>query len=82
MAMLTHFNEYDLHKTRSDDLQRAAERHIQAQETYPRPPFYAPALAGVGKVLVEVGSKLQEQYQERYTVDESVSPAPKASLSS
>ena len=76
--MLTHFNEYDLRKTRRDDLQRAAEQHTQAQETHPHPPFYAPALAGVGKALVEVGSKLQEQY----TVDESVSPTPKASLSS
>jgi hypothetical protein len=82
MAMLTHFNEYDLHKTRGDDLQRAAEQHSQAQETHPRPPFYAPALAGMGKVLVEVGSKLQEQYQERSTVDDTVSPAAKASLSS
>jgi hypothetical protein len=78
MAMLAHFNEYDLHKTRSDDLQRAAERHAQAQVIHSRPPFYAPALAGMGKVLVEVGSKLQEQY----TVDETVSSPAKASLSS
>jgi hypothetical protein len=78
MAMLAHFNEYDLHKTRSDDLQRAAELHSQAQVIHSRPPFYAPALAGVGKVLVEVGSKLQEQY----TVDETVSSPAKASLSS
>jgi hypothetical protein len=77
MAMLAHFNEYDLHKTRSDDLQRAAQLHAQAQGVHSsRPPFYAPALAGVGKVLVEVGSKLQEQY----TADETFSSPAKASL--
>ncbi len=74
--MLAHYNEYDLQKTRSDELRRAAEQNVQAQEMHPRPPFYAPALAGVGKVLVEVGSKLQEQY----TGDETVSSPAKASL--
>jgi hypothetical protein len=78
MAMLAHFNEYDLHKTRSDDLRRAAEQHAQAQVSPSHPPFYAPALAGMGKMLVEVGSKLQEQY----TVDETVASPAKASLQS
>ena len=74
--MLAHYNEYDLHKTRRDDLMRAAEQHAQAEDANPRPPSYAPALAGVGRVLIDVGSRLQEQY----TVDETVSSPAKASL--
>jgi hypothetical protein len=74
--MLAHFNEYDLQKARGDDLHHAAVRHNQIQESSSRPPFYGPALAGVGKVLVEVGSKLQE----RYTGDGNLSSPAKASL--
>ncbi len=68
--MLTHFNEYDLQKARVDEMRRAAEQNAQDQEISSRPPFYAAALVGMGKVLVEVGSKLQEQY----TADDMVSP--------
>jgi hypothetical protein len=74
--MLAHYNEYDLQKMRGDDLQRAAEQNSQLQDSSSRPPFYAPALAGVGIVLVEVGSRLQE----RYTGDGALSSPAKASL--
>ena len=74
--MLTHFNEYDLQKTRGDDLQRAADQNSQFQDTSARPPFYAPALASMGKVLVTVGSRLQD----RYTDDGTLSSPAKASL--
>ena len=74
--MLTRFNEYDLQKTSGDDLHRDAAQNNQLQDNLSRPPFYAPALASVGKVLVEVGSKLQE----RYTGDGSLSSPAKASL--
>jgi hypothetical protein len=74
--VLAHFNEYDLQKARVDDLHRDAAQNNQLQENPSRPPFYAPALAGVGKVLVEVGSKLQD----RYTGDGTLSSPAKASL--
>ena len=67
--MLAHFNEYDLQKARGEDMRRTSEQNAQAQELSPRPPFYASTLAGVGNVLVGIGSKLQEQYtvEERYS---------------
>jgi hypothetical protein len=59
-------NEYYVQAARREDIQRDIERAAQRaaarltqQEAHP---LHAQALARVGKVMVEVGSKLQARY--------------------
>lgn len=64
---MLNMNEYELQKIRRDEIRRESERlnEIQAafqSENTDDHPFYASLLAEVGKVLVDIGSKLQEQY--------------------
>jgi hypothetical protein len=70
MMMLAHFNEYELQKLRCEELRRMAEQIGQGEEigrrSGRRHPVYASTLASVGKVLVGVGSKLQEQYADEW----------------
>ncbi len=60
-------HEYELQKLRRDDIRRASEHLNQITEARelaetPARPLYAVALAHVGKLLVEVGTKLETQY--------------------
>jgi hypothetical protein len=58
-------HEYELQKMRREEIRQQSEQFNLAQGARPprsQPPFYASVLAGVGKVLVDVGSKLQDQY--------------------
>ncbi|MDX1992667.1 MAG: hypothetical protein SF029_09765 [bacterium] len=47
--------------TRESEMARLAE---SAQGSHDRQPFYAPALAKMGAMMVEMGSHLQERYGE------------------
>lgn len=54
-------------KTRQQDLTRESEMARlaeAAQGNHERQPFYAPALAKMGAMMVEMGSHLQERYGE------------------
>jgi hypothetical protein len=56
-------------KTRQQDLTRESEMARlaeAAQGNHERQPFYAPALAKMGAMMVEIGSYLQERYGEIY----------------
>jgi hypothetical protein len=62
--MFDFHTEVEQVKAHGDDLRRAAEQRaqIEAAALDQPAPFYAGALVSVGKVLVEVGSRLQAQY--------------------
>ncbi len=51
-------------KARCEDIRRESEQRslIESTSSEPSTPFYAGALVSVGKILVEVGSRLQAQY--------------------
>ena len=58
-------NGYEKQRAHREAIRREVARHQQADA--PRPPrdhqpLYAAALAGMGNVLVEVGSRLQARY--------------------
>lgn len=60
-------HEYELQKLRREDIQRDSERLNRITEARQLTgansrPFYAGALAHLGKALVEVGSRLEAQY--------------------
>ena len=63
---MLNMNEYELQKLRREEIRRESEKLNQVQaaqsENLDDHPFYASLLADVGKVLVDVGSKLQEHY--------------------
>jgi hypothetical protein len=72
-------NEYYVQRARHDDRRREAERLAQLREARgDTPPFYAPALAGIGRMLVEVGVTLQERYGARFRWLRGQSHGPRA----
>ena len=54
----------ELAKARCEDIRRECEQRalIESASSEASAPFYAGALVSVGKILVEVGSRLQAQY--------------------
>jgi len=63
MTMFDFNTEVENIKTRCEDIRRDHELRSQIETAASeQPPFYAGALVSVGKMLVEVGSRLQAQY--------------------
>ena len=69
--MLLKPNELDIVKAHQADLQRAAAQHAHTDDDTHHP-FYAPALAKVGDLMVALGSDLQARYGE--LIDEAHQP--------
>jgi hypothetical protein len=69
-------NGYEKHQAHRDEIRRDVQRQTLADDIRRQQghqPFYASVLAGVGDVLVEVGSKLQDRYG---CLGDDVHPAP------
>jgi hypothetical protein len=64
--VMFHLNQYEAHKVRADEIRRDFRRATPPAEIRQQPgdrrPFYAAVLAGAGRVLVDLGSRLQRQY--------------------
>lgn len=60
--MLLKPNEIDVVKAHQADLERAAAQQAVHTDTDLHHPFYAPALAKVGDLMVALGSDLQARY--------------------
>jgi hypothetical protein len=58
-------NSYEKQRAHREAIRREVAQHQQADALRPtqdHQPLYAAALAGMGEVLVEVGSRLQARY--------------------
>jgi hypothetical protein len=58
-------NGYEKQRAHREAIRREVVRHQQADALRPprdHQPLYAAALAGMGEILVEVGSRLQARY--------------------
>lgn len=49
---------------REDMLRQAEQSRLAAELAQPGTPFYAPALASLGKVLISAGTNLKNRYGE------------------
>jgi hypothetical protein len=71
-------NGYEKQRAHREMIRRDVARHQQADAIRAQrgdQPLYAPVLAGMGEVLVEVGSRLQARYG---TLVEETKPAQEA----
>lgn len=59
--MFDFYTEYENSKMRCESIRRAFEQEAEIRRDT-HPPIYASMLANVGKIMVDVGSRLQEQY--------------------